>query len=1269
MGTNKNINAGKINSEGGDVSIGDNIINTVNIFISDINAGEQIKGDKISIHSKPLISELDINQFTQRVELDSSYYEPRYLGKENSTNSNFQWRNNGNSKTLYQSVFEFDKIILLGSPGIGKTRELDELFNTLWKEKENKGLIPFHLNLRNFRTANKFEDLIMYKKWTSLTNIIFILDGLDEIADIQNFISALEVFIHSNSKRNIKYVISCRTNIYQKYLVKIVDFEIFKLEYLTFTQAKTILENKYGITTESLELEPKHYNYLQTPFFLNLFANYFLVERKPPQNDSSMWELYVKTAMKRHKEKLIKRIHVLNVPEIRKSLTRVAIINELMQKNYTDENELSKVLGSNYMDFIEYPFIDALKANTNQWSFEHKQIQEYFVANILSEKSFEEIVEIIRIPNISRELIYPSLFNTTSFLINLLETGSAKFKNLIEWINREQQDLLFRADSDRISNELKISVFQSYFNTECIKKRYWISTNRNYTTKEIARFGDCIANFNYLVDFLRTPHSFHFRVLISALDLVSYFELNNAENIKGLKVVLMSLIEDGKIQDNVKASAVVCIRRQEFCKDEKYLKKLFEIFKNETSNEINYALLSLVEYGNLDADEYFAFIKAEFERVHEIIKRDIPDNVLRGNDRLLRKLILRFKVPKHFIEIVSYFFRTDVRLTLDNDNAQEILNKSLDFLEYPDFIIQFFESFNGKTHYHHNDKLLIAIVKKFKKKEEITRYLIANNVFGKVDYFLSQLANSETVKIIASGFLEGSIKENVLANGFRNLLVHGNDDKNAKEFNELMISGGYKFNFPFYDEGHNLKQRQESELKKRANFDLLFNRQELLASINNIFELHENEIDIHKVSQIQSEWYDKNGHWANIDISISIISSFVYLHQSPVSYDMVVKYLNNDFILMKEIKSLIEHDNHLFVSENQKQHIENWYSQSLKTINFDRVITLYETNSFQYGRDFEQLKIILFLHNHFGFQLSQEFLLNCIEFAGLIDEPNEESLNGFFHKVNNKVLFDARVIANINTRRLFSIPLLKHVEYAVNNDLKESFVQIRELIKSEKLTNIPDRVLNRYFELTKDYAILVECTKNINTFLCWSSIKLLLIKNEETEVCKNKAIEFLNSSIEGENYHQTDALGVLFQLKCKEALDYYINMLNAGTYISLRDISYNNYDVIADYNDLERLFFMIFKNNLDDVNLSNNHSFYSSYISNLSKDEVGYLKTKKVLNRIKEQLENNKDDSGLFYVNQQLDNSTNSYINSKSIAMDFNQALKKANELFQSEVK
>ena len=178
---------------------------------------------------------------------NEKYYEIRNVIKSDKKGLNFYSDEINNSKTLEDIVFENGKIVLLGNPGVGKSKELENLFNLLWNKIEENGIIPFSINLKNFRSVINFEDLLAYKDWQNLPQIIFILDGLDEIAEIEDFLSAFEIFMNKHKLSNYKYVISCRTNIYEKYLVNISNFETFYLEDLSIEQSGSILKDRKSV--------------------------------------------------------------------------------------------------------------------------------------------------------------------------------------------------------------------------------------------------------------------------------------------------------------------------------------------------------------------------------------------------------------------------------------------------------------------------------------------------------------------------------------------------------------------------------------------------------------------------------------------------------------------------------------------------------------------------------------------------------------------------------------------------------------------------------------------------------------------------------------------------------------------------------------------------------------------------------------------------------------------------------------------------------------
>ena len=120
----------------------------------------------------------------------------------------------------------------MGNPGTGKTTELINLALTNWREGEVDGFVPIFKSLRDFTNTDSLE-LYFPNKWEGLNKILFILDGIDEIVDIEYFKSKLNNFLKNDTSKKYKFVISCRTNIYET-IVK--DITELKKYYLIFIQ-------------------------------------------------------------------------------------------------------------------------------------------------------------------------------------------------------------------------------------------------------------------------------------------------------------------------------------------------------------------------------------------------------------------------------------------------------------------------------------------------------------------------------------------------------------------------------------------------------------------------------------------------------------------------------------------------------------------------------------------------------------------------------------------------------------------------------------------------------------------------------------------------------------------------------------------------------------------------------------------------------------------------------------------------------------------------
>lgn len=1198
----------------------------------------------------------------------SNYYEPRYIRNSNSKYFDYLFDDSLNKKTLFDNVFNNDKIILLGNAGIGKSTELQELFKKLWEKIETTGLVPYSINLKNFRSNNTFEDIIPNDKWQELPQIIFILDGLDEISNIEDFISAFEVFIAKKKHSNYKYVLSCRTNVYEKYLVNISNFETYYLEDLEVEQAKSILLNKHNINFGSLDIRDSHYTYLKTPFFLDLFAEYYLSERKLPDSDALMWDIYVNKQLKNHKEGKVKKKRILNIPEEINSLKKVALINEFRQENYIHQTELNELFGNQYLDFIENPFILSLEHNNEKYSFEHRQLQEYFVAKALSNKSFEEILSHIKIEQLDR--IHPTLFNSVSFLINLIENEEIR-QNLIDWIEKNEIELIFKADSDRINDKVRNNVFQNFFRNHCIEKSYWISTNNPFTAKQIGEFACTIQNYLYLKELIEENN--HFRIVISAIEILSFFDLNKIGQREEYKNFILFKLKQDKYNESIKSYLVDCINVHSFAKnDEVYLNSIFEIFRNCSNKQLNRSLLSLlIDQKNID--NFFEFIKNEFFYENNIKIRAEKDQVIRGTSYTIEQLLLKLKRSDDFIEIIKYYFDEEYNIFHSTLQLEKLLDKSLEFEKKDEnFIIKLISQIKFKTNYIHFSNELMNLIFKLNKKSKslIIHHLLNEYDFKDVSYQLSRIFIKEELDFLLLKINKKNVDKNEIES-FRNSLANSNNRELGKTFNDLMINKGHTFKELFLsdDEIENLRNLYKN--KPQENFDNLFNPEKLIEKIKLLYEGHGEYISIEDYQSIEKNWYEKNGHWNRIDGYYDVLRNLTYKHKTPISLKDIEELLNNEDYLIKKKIDTIKNDknNELHISIKQKQNLKKWVKAKIKIIDFNKLISLDKYDSFNILEHYSKWELSMFLIQKFDFDVSKEFLLESMKFFYVNNNIiNEKMLFSFLiEKVNNVELIKNQIEKNLKSDFLISNVVKEHILFALKNNLENSYSDIkRHLINEDSGFNLKEIYELFLDKFSNDFNFIENCTRDIEKYKTWDIIAILNENNLFQDFCIDMAINYLEE-IKTKNINNSfisNSLRTLFKYNDPKAIEFYISYIqNSNLDFDIPRVdSYNNYNYIDDYNILIKLFNKIYLDETFDNTFNGSTNFLNQYIANISKVEESHLKVIDVLLKRRNEIRK-RNDSGYFNINLLIDVCENSYYVSKSKPLNFSNALEKVNKI------
>ena len=1089
-----------------------------------------------------------------------------------------------------------------------------------------------------------------------MPSIIFILDGLDEIEDLHDFISEFEIFTSKFNDLKIRYVVSCRTNIYEKYLIKISGFQTYYLENLSFEQAKSILLNKYLVDIDKLTIDTKNREFIQSPFFLKLFADYYNIQNKLPTSDAEIWNLYINETINTHKVKYIKK-GLIKKPILINRLEKVAFVNELMQRNYISDECLYNIFNIEYDEFTSNPPFLVYNSAQENWSFEHRQIQEFFVAKVLSDKNIDQILDVAKIDQINA--IHPSLFNSITFLINLIDRNNPTYDDLINWLKENQIEILFKADSDRVSNELRISVFQEYFNTECIKKTLWISTRRTFEVSEIANFGDCEENFNYLTSIISNYKDFHFRTLYSAIELLNFFN-KTSYSIEGFKGFLMNQLKLKDFPIEAKSQLLRLIKKHHLVEnDPKYLSTLYLLFKSETNKQLNNSLLSLIR-DDKNIDKYFEFLKNEFLMANKIKEREVKDEVIRGNSYTVNEVILKLSDPQNFLSIIKHFFTNDRSLSYLDSFESELIEKCIQFIKSDEsFIIKLLSEIEEEYRFHVHDKLLKKIIKSSKTENLVLNYLIKNVNIDKIRFFVSEFVNEENLKHLVDVLIDKKLSDHEIEL-FRNNIGNSSSRKMAVMFNNIMEEKGVEFKEPVFTESKEKIFKEKHEKHIQDNFNILFDKKRLLKEIKSIFK--DNSLTNNELSDVRREWYENNGHWNEIDTSINIIESFMYSkNNNLLSYDEIQSILEkDDFIIIKNVKEVIVNNNSrnrsIIISDKQKTYVKHWVLNAVNEIDFNEIAKSSGNNSFYYLNNYKKIETIFYFQKAFNFELPQAFLLSSIEFYEF-DKSGEldESFDHLMNIINSKELVNKQIIQNLNDKELIGLALSKHIQYALLNKLEDTYQIIRKYIINKESIFNDRKKIEDYINLTNDTSVLKELCTNNEHYLFWSSIDIMLKLDINIDFCIEKAIEYLES--DNERYI-VDALKVLLQLNQAKAFDYVLKSLKKGYTPSFHGMRFSNFDNINGIESLIELFDLIYNQEIDRFESNYYRDFYKTIISNVSLTEEGFTQIQAILNQIKKSLIDNGSD--LFYINILIDDSINSYINFKSKPYTFKKAKEKA---------
>lgn len=1161
------------------------------------------------------------------------------------------------SKTLEQFLQEKKRIVLLGNAGIGKTTELKYLFNSLWDKRKEQRNFPFFITLKKFRKISTFEDLISLKEWKELPIITFILDGLDEVADIQDFISELELFLNKYKKYRINVVISCRTNIYEKYIAKIDDFEYIFLEGLSEFQINNIFKRENGIPLPFNELN-RFKSFLENPFNLNLFCDYYKEHKEFPNSQLEIWNIFIQKELSiLNKEKLKKR-ESINTSHIEHCLEKVAIVNELMQQNFISENDLYNLLGKDNEIFEEVSFIEKTP-NSNIFTFRHKNYQEFFAAKYLANKNEENILSFIKInPEINKTK--PSLFNTIGFLLNILQKD--KFKNIRDWLLNNEPEILFLVEKDKLNVEQKNDIFEKYFTNIAIEKKYWFAGAQPFSMNKMAEF----ANIDFLISVINK--NIHFRATISALNVLAFTECSDENNNKIKNTLKAIILSNNQIQESlqIKSEALRTFREKEFYKDISFLKEITTYFKDNYSREVHHLIITILHKLE-NIDNYFDILKNSLYKLYKIDPNREKDNVIRGTKEYFAQIALKIQNRDNFAEILKIIVDDDFDVKISefytHNFKEKFIKKILSFIMSDENITSIIDIFIKLGQYRlcnlydPNNIFPILISEMSDQKINVFKYIIDKYGVTENNYMIIPLFNDEKcIDYLVEKYKEKTIK--ISDDTLTTIRFHYSryEYKLALYFEQQFSSIGHIFTNLLPTEEENKKKKNEYIKASQENFDILFDKEKIKQGIAKIFEDNNIAVSIDIVHKLEYKSYENNSYFGIRNSLYSLIIEVLDGDETKTKEEIISK-LENEYYILYQIKSMIKDKDIPFeINHNHINYIKEACLSLENNLDYDNIISFDDKNYYSpIYPNYNILEILYFFDKKYEVNYSQQFYLETLRYCNIIGEMEDNIY--FIESKVDKSNFRNKIIYNINHTKMDYGSFREHVRYVIKYKIEECYPKIEEAILDDD-----SFILREYIEvLSKERkeSFLRKCCTDINTYLFWEAIDSCMKEDINIDFILDKAKGYLNSN---RTEFIANALSVLFYCNDPKALEFYITHLRVlkNKNIDLRDDYKINNKAIPKYTNLsniellKEIFHIIYDEKLKENTFAYYHTRQDIQTLIISFSNKDFEKINNLLEELKE--ESKDSDTKTFYINHLIDVSNNSYLASLSKPLTFDEA-------------
>lgn len=992
---------------------------------------------------KIVIDESDRNSYIGAIQAEKHHIRRTLRGNQKSEDGLYVPISK--QKTLLSEMRNNKKgIILLGNPGYGKTSELKQLAAEMWNEREATGKVPFFRSLKNFTLSSRIEEFLP-KNFRLISGLVVIYDGVDEIGNITDFSSKLRSLISDNKvlfdSNVVKFVISCRTNIYRKYIKNIEDLDIYFLNEVSIYSGLNFLNAKYNLDMEEQRTFDSYKNreILENPFYLDLLGNYYKTHRRVLTSKVLLIREFVDSRLDHDRTNKFSNDAEFDKERIISYTQKIAFALEAMQKPFLTAGEIKRVANIDEVSLAKNSFLEENLAGI--WSFVLKNIQEYFVASTLCELDFEGIVKIIKIDS-ETDKIHPTWHNVVTFLLNLIP-DERLYGTLIDWLLDNDFELLFNADSDRISDEIKSKVLQNFFERNCIEDNLWIND-----LKSIALFSECGANIEYLLSASKDSN-LHRRARMSALKLLSFMDIPKA-CVEPTKTAVIGIIKENSAEGYayLVEDAIYLAKSQRLNEDSVFFGHIIELLNENDEKEIVRAIVSSVSADCLSENiGYFLEILDKATGIKAWNTQSKYGSLISTKDNIF-SLFTKIEDGKVLLNILEYSIDRQKKHRFKESMAKEFSGHLKEFFMRnsqfnPDLVRIVSDAvIDGKAN-HYDDDLLLGLAVSCSIETQVFDLVIESVEANSGDrHFLAAIITAGDFEKVLQQYISGYVNYKFLQQ-FRNVLSHRDFDM-SKQFEDYIEAGsGYVFNEKCSHE--ELAESSEHwRTKDQKEFDVLFDSNAIEKQIHKLYDyLDKTELGYKDIDRFYHKYYKNFELQKNVTVHAKqllyeILRDNYSGNEKLDKADIQKEILDAKLKIIQDILNSLPRDGrskNIEISEDQKQFVKNWCNEKTP------LVMQYYANRLSLQGDEDCVEYFIFkaiykFQKFFLFDMDQELLLNMLWFNSFEKGIRTEYLQGIVpvEKVNERIKY------NLVQAKLSPSNFCNHLKYC-----KEKKIDIQDL--------------------------------------------------------------------------------------------------------------------------------------------------------------------------------------------------------------------------------